>query len=137
MQIVRKWLAPYSWPQVIDFNRGLCAAKSALHKPTSDGHDETKKIWEAAQSREMTLEEALQICLICHRTAPFCFFNGNTFVVIARDFIRPVLDELAALDLATAATFRSVVGHFVAGTEGLEELRRAIKEALAQINSEA
>ena len=54
-------------------------------------------------------------------------------MAIARGFIKPVLERLTGIDGMMAATFRSVVGHFVAGTEGLEELRAAIKEALAMI----
>ena len=57
-------------------------------------------------------------------------FNGNTFVAIARGIIRPVLEQLTARDAMGAAAFRSVVGHFVAGTEGLEELRAALRDAL-------
>jgi hypothetical protein len=133
MQLNRKWIVPYSWERVTEFNRGLCAAKSALHKPTSDGYEEARAVWEAAREREMSLEDALTICLRCHRIAPFCFFNGNTFMVIARDFIMPIVDEISISNLANAAAFRSVVGHYVAGTEGLEELRAAIREALAAL----
>src|SRR4051794_37634047 len=113
MQLNRKWLEPYTWERVAELNRGLCAAKSALHKPTSDGYDEARSLWELARDREMTLEAALAVCLQCHRIAPFCFFNGNTFMVIARDFITPIVDELSVINLADAAAFRSIVGHFV------------------------
>jgi hypothetical protein len=34
------------------------------------------------------------------------------------------------------AAFRSIVGHFVAGTEGLEELRNAIRDALTSLGKE-
>jgi hypothetical protein len=71
MQLNRKWLEPYTWERVTEFNRGLCAAKSALHKPTSDGHEEARAVWEAAREHEMPLENALTVCLRCHRIAPF------------------------------------------------------------------
>ena len=64
---------------------------------------------------------------------PFCFFNGNTFAAIARGFIKPILEPLIQSDPMQAAAFRSIVGHYVAGTEGLEELRAAIREALAAL----
>jgi hypothetical protein len=54
-------------------------------------------------------------------------------MVIARDFITPIVDEISDINLADAAAFRSIVGHYVAGTEGLEELRAAIREALAAL----
>jgi hypothetical protein len=43
------------------------------------------------------------------------------------------VDELSIINLADAAAFRSIVGHYVAGTEGLEELRAAIRDALSCI----
>ena len=125
-----KWLEPISWADVTTLNARLCEAKGALHKPASDGHDATRELWERSRPLDLSLEEAIVICHRCHRLAPFCFFNGNTFVAIARGIIRPVLEQLTARDAMRAAAFRSVVGHFVAGTEGLEELRAALREAL-------
>ena len=125
-----KWLEPISWGDVTMLNARLCAAKGALHKPTSDGHDTTRDLWERSRTMELTLEEAIVICHRCHRRAPFCFFNGNTFVAIARGIIKPVLEQLTARDPMRAAAFRSVVGHYVAGTEELEVLRTALREAV-------
>ena len=124
-----KWLAPISWEDVTSLNARLCEGKDVLHKPTSDGHQVTFELWERSRLLDMSLEEALVVCHRCHRFAPFCFFNGNTFVAIARGIIKPVLEQITARDAMRAAAFRSVVGHFVAGTEGLEELRAALREA--------
>ena len=125
-----KWLEPVSWEDVTAINARLCEARNALHKPASDGHDAARDLWESSRQMVLTLEQAIVICHRCHRLAPFCFFNGNSFVAIARGIIRPVLEQLTARDAMRAAAFRSVVGHFVAGTEGLEELRAALREAL-------
>ena len=125
-----KWLAPISWADVTTLNARLCEARGALHKRTSDGHDATRDLWERSRLTDLSLEEAIVICHRCHRLAPFCFFNGNTFVAIARGIIMPVREQLTARDAVRAAAFRSVVGHFVAGTEGLEELQAALREAL-------
>ena len=92
-----KWLEPISWADVTTLNARLCDAKGALHKPTSDGHDAARELWERSRPLDLSLEESIVICHRCHRLAPFCLFNGNTFV---------------------------------AGTEGLEELRAALREAL-------
>ncbi|MGH7990144.1 MAG: hypothetical protein ACREDS_08170, partial [Limisphaerales bacterium] len=54
-----------------------------------------------------------QICLQCHRLAPFCFYNGNTFASIARDFIAELSPGLAA---DQSFILRSIAGHIVAGT---------------------
>ena len=35
----------------------------------------------------MYLDEAADLCRECHRLAPFCNFNGNTFAAIARSLV--------------------------------------------------
>jgi hypothetical protein len=109
--LVKPWLASFDWKIVTEINRGLCSQKNALHKPTSDGHEPAKILWEKNQFAELSLTDALQVCLQCHRLAPFCFYNGNTFAAIARDLIEE-------LQLAANKSFilRSIAGHIVAGT---------------------
>ncbi|HNQ87698.1 MAG TPA: hypothetical protein PKM73_03580 [Verrucomicrobiota bacterium] len=110
------WLAPFTWPVIVETNRQLCLPKGALHKPTSDGYEPTRQLWEARHRTEMSLAEATDLCRRCHRLAPFCCFNGNTFVAV----IRRVLTGLA-LPPEQAAALRSLAGHIVAGTATPEE----------------
>ncbi len=105
-------------------NAAICQAKSALHKSTSEGHEPARKLWESARVRELSLIEALDVCRECHRLAPFCFFNGNTFAGIARAMIHPILQKL---DAPTAFTLRSAVGHYVAGTIGRQEIEQVVR----------
>jgi len=49
----------------------------------------------------------------CHRLAPFCNYNGNTFVTIVRTLLNDVLKGLPA---DKAHILRSIAGHIVAGT---------------------
>jgi hypothetical protein len=88
----------------------LCAAKNALHKPTSDGHDQTKSLWESHYQTYMGLDQAVDLCRRCHKLAPFCVYNGNTFTAIIRDVV-------ANLDLQPnqGLIVRSLAGHIVAG----------------------
>lgn len=111
--LTRSWLEAFDWDFVTEVNRGLCKQKSALHKPTSDGHDRAKDLWEKSRSKQMRLTEALRICKECHRLAPFCFYNGNTFAAIARDFVAEISSSLTA---DKAHILRSIAGHIVAGT---------------------
>ena len=106
----RVWLRDYSWEFVTAQNAMLCSAKSALHKPTSDGHEITRQLWESHYLQETTLNEAVELCRRCHRGAPFCFYNGNTFAAIIRDVVNQ-LDLPAARKLVV----RSLAGHIVAG----------------------
>lgn len=112
----RAWLADYPWEFVTAQNAMLCAAKDAFHGPTSDGHDATKQLWQDNHCKEMSLSEAVEICRRCHREAPFCFYNGNTFAAIIRD----VINQLG-LSAAKTAVARSLAGHIVAGVASAEE----------------
>jgi hypothetical protein len=78
MPRVQHWLAPFTWEIVTAQNAVLCQAKNALHKPTADGHDQTKQLWESCYGEVMRLGEAVEFCRRCHRLAPFFFYNGNT-----------------------------------------------------------
>ncbi len=78
----RPWLASVPWDLVIYQNARLCAAKNALHKPTSDGYETTRQLWESSHQEAMTLFDVIELCRRCHRMAPFCFYNGNTFAAI-------------------------------------------------------
>ena len=112
----RAWLERFTWTIIVETNRQLCQPKGALHKPTSDGYEPTRRLWESLHRTEMTLAEATDLCRRCHQLAPFCNFNGNTFVAV----IRRVIARLeVSPDQATA--LRSVAGHIVAGTATSEE----------------
>ncbi|MDP1591707.1 MAG: hypothetical protein Q8M07_28375 [Prosthecobacter sp.] len=129
MSATRAWLADYTWEIVTAQNAVLCAAKNALHKPTSDGHDDTKVLWEAQHTQKMRLDEAVDLCRRCHRKAPFCFYNGNTFASIIALVIRKL-----ALPAEQAFVIRSLAGHIVAGVAREEEVRafRAFCDELDQ-----
>ena len=110
------WLVDYTWEFVTAQNALLCEAKHALHKPTSDGHEGTRQLWESRHRELMRLDEAVELCRRCHRLAPFCFYNGNTFAAIIRDVIHTL-----QLPAARAYVIRSLAGHIVAGVATSEE----------------
>jgi hypothetical protein len=114
----RPWLKHIGWETVVASNEHLCQGGNALHKPTSDGYEPTKALWIENCERELELAEAIEICRQCHRMAPFCFYNGNTFVAIIRDCITRAPDFSAA----QIALAKSLAGHMVAGTAEPEEI---------------
>jgi len=122
MSATRAWLADFTWEVVTAQNAVLCAAKNALHKPTSDDHAETKALWDLRHPQVMRLDEAVDLCRQCHRKAPFCFYNGNTFASI----IALVIKKLS-LPADEAYIIRSLAGHIVAGV-ATEEEARAFRE---------
>lgn len=121
----RQWLKDWPWQTVVAINAGLCKEKSALHKPTSDGYEPAKKLWEESRQCELMLRETLDLCRHCHKLAPFCFYNGNTFAAIGRTIIQDLLHTMPPLQ---AHGFRSVVGHYIAGTIGKGELNKVLKD---------
>lgn len=110
MDWMRAWLAPFTWEIVTAQNAVLCQAKNALHKPTSDGYHDTRVLWESRHLEPMRLAEAVDLCRRCHRMAPFCFYNGNTFASIIALVIKKLL-----LPADQAYVVRSLAGHIVAG----------------------
>jgi hypothetical protein len=121
----KRWLANWPWQTVVTINAALCKEKNALHKPTSDGYESAKKIWEAACDSELTLREVFDLCRKCHKLAPFCFYNGNTFAAIGRTIIQDTLQKMPPVK---AHNFRSVVGHYIAGTVGSKEMTDALAD---------
>jgi len=112
------WFINRDWEFVVAMNAGLCQSGNALHKPTTEGYEETKAFWNQNYQRELTLTEAVEICRQCHRMAPFCNFNGNTFVAIIRDCIA----HTGGLSNQQTALAKSLAGHMVAGTAAPEEV---------------
>jgi hypothetical protein len=121
----RHWLKDWPWQTVVAINAGLCKEKKALHKPTADGYAAAQKLWSSADAWELTLRETVDICRRCHKLAPFCFYNGNTFAAIGRTIIQDILQKLPPIK---AHTLRSVVGHYIAGTAGADELAKVLDE---------
>ena len=117
----RAWLELADWEFVTATNAALCQPKKALHKPTSDGHDRARRLWERAHRRDLFLDEAADLCQECHRLAPFCNFNGNTFAAIARSLV-----DTLKLKPDEAHIIRSLIGHVVAGTASAEEARELL-----------
>ncbi len=120
----RFWLKDWPWETVVTINAGLCQEKQALHKPTADGYEPAKKLWEKSRGRELPLREVFELCRRCHKLAPFCFYNGNTFAAIGRTLIQDLLRKMPPMQ---AQSLRSVVGHYIAGTIGEAELTTTLK----------
>ncbi len=115
----KEWLKDWPWDTVVIINAGLCKQKDVVHQPNPEGFEAAQRLWKESRFQKMTLGQALAVCRKAHEFCPFAFFNGNTFVAIGRTFIQ---DALRQLPPDKAQIFRSVVGHYIAGTTGQEEL---------------
>ncbi len=83
------------------------------------------KPWESSRPCELTLRETFNFCRQCHKLAPFCFYNGNTFLAIGRTLIQDLLRKMPPVK---AYGVRSVVGHYITGTADVAELAKALDE---------
>ncbi len=82
----RQWLAVYSWEFV------------------------------TAQNAVLGLDQAVDLCRRCHKLAPSCLYNGNTFTAIIRDVVANL-----NLEPNQGLIIRSLAGHIVAGVASDEE----------------
>lgn len=112
----KAWLSLAPWELVVSVNEFVCQQAHALHKPTSDGYEPTKKLWEEKYKTPMTFPEMLDFLCQCHRMAPFCNYNGNTFVSIAKK-----ISDSLKLSPMQSHLVRTVAGHIVAGTVRSDE----------------
>jgi hypothetical protein len=87
-------------------------------------------LWESTYRQPLTFAEVTDLCRRCHRLAPFCNFNGNTFVTI----IRKVIGSLP-LPADQVTVLRSLAGHIVAGIATAEE-QRAFAEVLTKLSTD-
>ena len=125
----RNWLLAVPWESVAAINAALCEARNALHKPTSDGYAPAKDLWERSRKKELPLAELLHLGYQCHRLAPFCNYNGNTFVTI----VKTLLDsELKRLPADKAFILRSIAGHIAAET-ATEIERKQLDEIIVAV----
>jgi hypothetical protein len=105
---VKNW----DWQLVTSLNRGSCDRGKALHGSNSETHERVRRRWEEFRTQELSLGETLDFLLECHRSAPFLFFNGNTFGEIARRITDAIFIEFPAGRRREAA---SLAAHYVAG----------------------
>ena len=83
----------WDWEFVTSLNRGSCDRGKALHGHNSETHERVRRQWEERRAQELTLGQTLDFLFECHRSAPFLFFNGNTFGEIARRIVDAIFIE--------------------------------------------
>lgn len=118
----------WDWQLVTGLNRGACDRGKAQHGYNSETHERARQRWEELRARELTLGGTLDFLLECHRTAPFLFFNGNTFGEIARRIVDAVFVEFP---LARRREAASLTAHYVAGVLD----RQAMEQGLLSLAS--
>lgn len=127
LQARAAFIQNWSWESVIGFNQGACERGKAKHGNNSETHEKVRREWEEARGQSLTLLETLDFLLCCHRSAPFLFFNGNTFAEIGRRLIDVLFADLSRGRRREAA---SLAAHYIAGVLGRDAMVAGV-EALA------
>ena len=112
LQARAAFIENWSWELIVSLNRGAWQRGRAQHGYNSEAHQKVRDLWEETRSKELSLSELLDLLFRCHRSAPFLFFNGNTFAEVAR---RTVDLLFADLPLSRRREAASLAAHFVAG----------------------
>ena len=123
------FLKNWDWELVSGLNRGACERGKAQFGHNTETHAQARELWEAARSHVLSLGEVLDFLRQCHRSAPFLFFNGNTFGEIARRVLDAVFIEFPLGRRREAA---SLAAHYVAGVLDGESLSQGLR-SLAEL----
>lgn len=129
----QNWLSLFTWNDIVKINAAECQKGKVEHR-LMPGSQKAMTVWESNQKMKISLKQALDICRVCHKLAPFQFFNGNTFTFLARNIISDLIHHLPS---TKAHTFRSCVAHYVAGRlppESFEQVMSSIETALRSKN---
>jgi hypothetical protein len=122
-----KPFAATPWVALEEINRKICEV--AGHEPgPGEGYDATRQLWEGRYESPLTFLQAADLCLECHRMAPFRWLNGNTFASCARVALAPML---APLDEVKRTFSRAGLGHYIAGTITRDELIAMVPPVLS------
>jgi hypothetical protein len=128
LQARAAFIQNWSWQSIVGFNQGACERGKAKHGDNSETHEKVRVEWEEARQKSLTLLETLDFLYHCHRSAPFLFFNGNTFAEIGRRLIDVLFADLARGRRREAA---SLAAHYIAGVLDRDAMISGV-EALAQ-----
>ena len=112
LQARAAFLKNRSWDLVVGLNRGACARGGAQHGQNSESYGAIEAEWRQGQATVRTLAETIEFLRHCHRSAPFLFFNGNTFADVGRTVIDFVFADLPT---GRRREVMSAVAHYVAG----------------------
>ena len=74
----------------------------------------------------MTLAETFEFLRWMHRSAPFLFFNGNTFAELGRQLSTVLFADLSPLLLREVS---SATAHYIAGVLDSQSLHQLIEAA--------
>jgi hypothetical protein len=95
---------------------------------------EIQKLWENQAEQDLTLAEALRLCRRCQIARPFGQYDCESFIIIARDIVKPFLGQMSA---ALAAAVITIVGDYVRGSGDELEMQQTLNLILEKFYATA
>ena len=117
----------WDWQSIIGLNRAACERGRAQHGYNQETHEKVRDQWEEKRKQALTLLETLDFLYRCHKSAPFLFFNGNTFAEIARRLVDVLFADLSRGRRRQAD---SLAAHYVAGVLDRESMISGVTSLL-------
>jgi hypothetical protein len=102
----------WDWQFIVSINRGACERGGAQHGINSEAGAACAKEWESLRARTLTLSEAFDSLRTFHRSAPFLFFNGNSFATLGRELAIVLFSDLPP---SRKREVSSAIAHYIAG----------------------
>jgi len=128
----RRWLGDHPWENVI---RTLSIF---WHLPEEEFNTpparQIRELWERESGNELTLAEALRVCRRCQTAMPFGKYDCDSFVIVARDIVKPFLSQMSA---TLAAAVITILGDYIRGGGDEREMRHAINLIMGRAETEA
>ena len=125
----KPYLASTSWEDIEKINAALCKAGGYEPGARAEGWEPARALWEKSHNAPLSFMQVADLCLECHRLAPFPYFNGNTFASCARVALASAFDTL---DYKHQTFARAALAHYIAGTIDRAELIAIIGAVLGE-----
>jgi hypothetical protein len=131
LQARAQFLKNRSWELVVGLNRGACARGGAQYGFNRETQATVASEWAEKQASPLSFAETLDFLRHCHRSAPFLFFNGNTFADVARQLAAALFADLTS---GRRREVTSAVAHYIAGVLDRESMVEIV-ESLCESTS--
>jgi hypothetical protein len=125
----RPYLASTSWVEIEKINAVLSKAGGYEPGRREEGYEPARALWEKKYNQPLTFLQVADLCLECHRLAPFLYLNGNTFASCARVALAPAFERL---DYKKQTFSRAALGHYIAGAIDRSELIAIVPPVLGE-----
>jgi hypothetical protein len=116
-----QWLRSYPWEDIVWTVAGYWRLKP--DEIEASAARETRALWQREAAVAQTLGDALRLCRACQAARAFGQYECESFVIVARDVVKPYLGQMSA---TLAAAIVTIVADYVRGGGNETEMQRAV-----------